>query len=302
MLSSSIIMHDLITIMTHLEQIRTERTTLYNKVKERMQSMHKTTRTTEKRNNKTMNLDEMSTREILQVMNEEDKTVPEAVSGAIEQIEQADSVVMDSFKKGGRLIYTGAGTSGRLGILDAVECPPTFGTDPEKVQGLIAGGEGAIMQAVEGAEDDPELAASDLKDIHVSEKDTVIGLAASGRTPYVIGGLQYSKQCGAHTVAISCNKHAQVSQYADIPIEVEVGPEILTGSTRLKAGTAQKLVVNMISTSAMIGIGKVYKNLMVDVQPTNNKLVERAKNIIATAAQVDHDTAAKYFAAANGNP
>src|SRR5699024_5956274 len=161
---------------------------------------------------------------------------------------QAVSVVMDSFKKGGRLIYIGAGTSGRLGILDAVECPPTFGTDPEKVQGLIAGGEGAIMQAVGGAEDDPELASSDLKDIHVSEQDAVMGLDVSGRTPRVVGGLQDSKQGGADSVAISCKKHAQVSESADIHVVVEAGLEILTGTTRVKAGTVQKLVVNMILT------------------------------------------------------
>ncbi|MFD1361873.1 N-acetylmuramic acid 6-phosphate etherase [Lentibacillus salinarum] len=249
-----------------------------------------------------MNLDEMNTHEILQVMNEEDKTVPDAVNQAINQIEKAVSAVIDSFTKGGRLIYIGAGTSGRLGILDAVECPPTFGTDPEQVQGLIAGGEDAIIKAVEGAEDDPELAKADLKQLQINEKDTVIGLAASGRTPYVIGGLQYSYHAGAHTVAVSCNKNAKISQYADIPIEVEVGPEILTGSTRLKAGTAQKLVVNMISTSAMIGIGKVYKNLMVDVQLTNKKLVERAKNIISLAGQVDYDTATAYLEKSNRHP
>ncbi|WP_373896291.1 N-acetylmuramic acid 6-phosphate etherase [Virgibacillus natechei] len=249
-----------------------------------------------------MNLDEMSTHDILHVMNEEDRTVPDAVNKEIDQIEKAASAVIDAFTKGGRLIYIGAGTSGRLGILDAVECPPTFGTSHEKVQSLIAGGQDAIMEAVEGAEDDPELAKSDLKNLNVNEKDTVIGLAASGRTPYVIGGLEYSKSAGAHTVAVSCNKNAKTSRYADIPIEVEVGPEILTGSTRLKAGTAQKLVVNMISTSSMIGIGKVYKNLMVDVQLTNKKLIERAKNIISLAAEVDYDTAAIYLEKSHQNP
>lgn len=265
--------------------------------------MPKTTKTTtEERNTKTMNLDEMSTHDILYVMNEEDKTVPNAVNKEIGQIEKAASSVIDTFTKGGRLIYIGAGTSGRLGILDAVECPPTFGTEPEKVQSLIAGGQDAIMEAVEGAEDDPELAKSDLKNLNVNEKDTVIGLAASGRTPYVIGGLDYSKSVGAHTVAVSCNKNAKTSRYADVPIEVEVGPEILTGSTRLKAGTAQKLVVNMISTSSMIGIGKVYKNLMVDVQLTNKKLIERAKNIISLAAEVDYDTATTYLEMSHQNP
>ncbi|WP_255585369.1 N-acetylmuramic acid 6-phosphate etherase [Virgibacillus saliphilus] len=249
-----------------------------------------------------MNLDEMRTHDILHVMNEEDKTVPDAVNKEIDQIEKAVSAVIDAFTKGGRLIYIGAGTSGRLGMLDAVECPPTFGTDPEIVQSLIAGGKDAIMKAVEGAEDDSELAESDLQNLNISEKDTVIGLAASGRTPYVIGGLNYSKSVGAHTVAVSCNKNAKISRYADIPIEVEVGPEILTGSTRLKAGTAQKLVVNMISTSSMIGIGKVYENLMVDVQLTNQKLIERAKNIISLATEVDYDTASTFLKNAHHNP
>ncbi|QKY70119.1 N-acetylmuramic acid 6-phosphate etherase [Lentibacillus sp. CBA3610] len=264
--------------------------------------MLETTTTTEKRNEKTMHLDEMNTHDILQVMNQEDKTVPDAVNKEIEHIEKAVSAVIDSFTKGGRLIYMGAGTSGRLGILDAAECPPTFGTDPEQVQSLIAGGQTAIMEAVEGAEDDPKQAEADLKDVNVNENDTVIGLAASGRTPYVIGGLQYSNKAGAHTVAVSCNKNAKSSSYANTPIEVEVGPEILTGSTRLKAGTAQKLVLNMISTSSMIGIGKVYQNLMVDVRPTNQKLIERAKNIISLAAQVDHDTAATYLEKSHHNP
>lgn len=258
--------------------------------------------TTEEQNHKTMNLDEMSTREILQVMNEEDKTVPEAVNHEINQIEKAVQAVIDSFEKGGRLIYIGAGTSGRLGILDAAECPPTFGTDPEKVRSLIAGGQEAITDAVEGAEDDPDQAKVDLKNVNLNENDTVIALAASGRTPYCIGGLAYSKQIGAHTTAISCNKNAKISHFADIPIEIEVGPEILTGSTRLKAGTAQKLALNMISTSSMIGIGKVYKNLMVDVQLTNDKLRKRAKNIVSRAAQADADTAAAYLEKSNQNP
>ena len=264
--------------------------------------MHETTKITEERNDKTMNLDEMSTRDILHVMNEEDQTVPHAVNKEIDQIEKAASSVIDSFTRGGRLIYIGAGTSGRLGILDAVECPPTFGTEPQKVQSLIAGGQDAIMKAVEGAEDDPELSEYDLKDLNVNEKDTVIGLAASGRTPYVIGGLQYSRSCGARTVSVSCNKNAKTSLDADIPIEVETGPEVLTGSTRLKAGTAQKLVVNMISTSSMAGIGKVYKNLMVDVQLTNKKLIERAKNIISLATEIDYETAAEYLKASHQSP
>lgn len=257
--------------------------------------------TTEQRNNKTRNLDEMTTEEILQVMNEEDKTVAIAVSKELEQIEKLVQKVIASFRKGGRLIYMGAGTSGRLGILDAVECPPTFGTEKEMVQGLIAGGLEAFTNAIEGAEDNEELAIKDLQSIGLTEKDIVIGIAASGRTPYVISGLRYARQIGAATGSIACNKGAEMSKYADISVEVETGPEILTGSTRLKAGTAQKMVLNMISTASMIGIGKVYKNLMVDVQATNVKLKERAKRIIMQAADVDAETAERYYAAAQGH-
>ncbi|AEH48267.1 N-acetylmuramic acid 6-phosphate etherase [Parageobacillus thermoglucosidasius] len=257
--------------------------------------------TTEQRNNKTQNLDEMTTKEILQVMNEEDKTVAIAVSKELAQIEKLVQKVIASFRQGGRLIYMGAGTSGRLGILDAVECPPTFGTEKEMVQGLIAGGLEAFTNAVEGAEDNEELAVRDLQSIGLTEKDIVIGIAASGRTPYVISGLRYAKQIGAATGSIACNKGAEMSKYADISVEVETGPEILTGSTRLKAGTAQKMVLNMISTASMIGIGKVYKNLMVDVQATNVKLKERAKRIIMQAADVDAKTAERYYEAARGH-
>ncbi|ALF10509.1 N-acetylmuramic acid 6-phosphate etherase [Parageobacillus thermoglucosidasius] len=257
--------------------------------------------TTEQRNNKTQNLDEMTTKEILQVMNEEDKTVAIAVSKELTQIEKLVQKVIASFRQGGRLIYMGAGTSGRLGILDAVECPPTFGTEKEMVQGLIAGGLEAFTNAVEGAEDNEELAVRDLQSIGLTEKDIVIGIAASGRTPYVISGLRYAKQIGAATGSIACNKEAEMSKYADISVEVETGPEILTGSTRLKAGTAQKMVLNMISTASMIGIGKVYKNLMVDVQATNVKLKERAKRIIMQAADVDAKTAERYYEAARGH-
>ncbi|CAM4190537.1 N-acetylmuramic acid-6-phosphate etherase [Bacillus manliponensis] len=256
---------------------------------------------TEKRNNKTMHLDEMSIREILQTMNEEDFTVAAAVAKEIVQIEKLVQSVVTSFQKGGRLIYIGAGTSGRLGILDAVECPPTFGTNPEMVQGLIAGEMKAFTKAVEGAEDSEELGVEDLKKIGVNENDTVIGIAASGRTPYVIGGLKYASSVGASTGSISCNKNAKVSQFAHVSVEVETGAEVLTGSTRLKAGTAQKLVLNMISTASMIGIGKVYKNLMVDVQSTNKKLVERSKRIIMEATGVQHDVAESYYDRAHRN-
>ncbi|PGB14934.1 N-acetylmuramic acid 6-phosphate etherase [Bacillus toyonensis] len=254
---------------------------------------------TEHRNEKTTNLDEMSIKEVLQSMNEEDRTVALAVEKEIEHIEKVVQTVIKSFEEEGRLIYIGAGTSGRLGILDAVECPPTFGTDDKMVQGFIAGGLKAFTKAVEGAEDREELAEEDLKSIGLNEKDTVIGIAASGRTPYVIGGLKYAHSVGASTASISCNKNAEISKYAKLNVEVETGAEILTGSTRLKAGTAQKLVLNMISTASMIGVGKVYKNLMVDVQSTNEKLVERSKRIIVEATGVSCEVAAEYYEKAN---
>lgn len=256
---------------------------------------------TETRNDKTSNLDEMTTKQILTAMNEEDFNVPKAVGNEIDHIEKLVNKVIESFKKGGRLIYIGAGTSGRLGILDAVECPPTFGTDTEMVQGLIAGGLEAFTVAVEGAEDREDFAIQDLKQISLNNKDVVIGIAASGRTPYVIGGLKYAKEVGASTGSIACNKNAEISKYAEVSVEVVPGPEVLTGSTRLKAGTSQKLVLNMVSTASMIGIGKVYKNLMVDMQPTNIKLIERSKRIIVEATGVDYETASKYYEEANKN-
>lgn len=247
--------------------------------------------TTEKRNDKSMGLDSYSSLEILKIMNKEDDTIPKAIETRLPQIEAAVERIIKTFNKGGRLFYIGAGTSGRLGILDAVECVPTFGTPPEMVQGLIAGGEGAMMKAVEGAEDDLQLAEKDLRERGITANDTVVGIAASGRTPYVIGGLKFARQLGASTVSLSCNKDAEISQEAEIAIEVEVGAEVLTGSTRLKSGTAQKLVLNMLSTTSMIGIGKVYNNLMVDVQPTNEKLRARAVRIIMQATDADFATA-----------
>ncbi|QIL45820.1 N-acetylmuramic acid 6-phosphate etherase [Vagococcus coleopterorum] len=251
--------------------------------------------TTETRNQRTLNLDQMSINEILTIMNEEDLSVPSSIKKAIPQIEKVVEQIIAAFNKGGRLIYTGAGTSGRLGILDAAECVPTFGTEPEMVQGLIAGGMSAMTVAVEGAEDSVELGKTDLVDINLSDKDIVVGIAASGRTPYVIGALDYATEVGATTATISCNANAAISEHASFPIEVEVGPEILTGSTRLKSGTAQKLVLNMLSTVSMIGIGKVYKNLMVDVKPTNEKLVERAKRIIMEATECSYGVAEEHF-------
>ncbi|PAD36197.1 N-acetylmuramic acid 6-phosphate etherase [Terribacillus saccharophilus] len=256
--------------------------------------------TTEKRNESTMKLDQLTTKEVLQLMNKEDRTVPDAVEAALPEIEAAVEQVIATFQAGGRLIYTGAGTSGRLGILDAVECPPTFSTPHDMVQGLLAGGMSAFRKAKEGAEDNPELGAKELQDIGLTAKDTVIGIAASGRTPYVIGALDYAAALGAATVSVACNKEAAISKHAKISIEVETGPEILTGSTRLKAGTAQKLVLNMISTASMVGVGKVYKNLMVDVKPTNDKLQERAKRIIMEATGANYDAAEKVFNQADG--
>lgn len=253
---------------------------------------------TEERNEKTIDLDTLSPKEILAVMNEEDLTVPIAIKKVLPQIELIVSGVISCFQKGGRLIYLGAGTSGRLGVLDAAECVPTFGVSKEQVIGLIAGGEKAFVAAIEGAEDSKILGENDLKQIKLTANDFVIGIAASGRTPYVIGALDYAKSVGAKTGAISCNANAKISAHADMAIEVVTGAEILTGSTRLKAGTAQKLVLNMISTASMVGIGKVYKNLMVDVLPTNKKLEERSKRIIMEATEADYETANKFYEAA----
>lgn len=256
---------------------------------------------TERRNEKTMRLDDMSVEDMLTVMNAEDQTVAAVIQQEIPVIKQVVDRVIQSFQAGGRLIYIGAGTSGRLGVLDAAECVPTFGVSPDMVVGLIAGGERALIKAVEGAEDSKTLAVEDLQALQLTANDTVIGIAASGRTPYVIGGLDYAREVGATTAALSCNKQAAISGHADFRIEVETGPEVLTGSTRLKAGTAQKLVLNMISTAAMIGVGKVYQNLMVDVQSTNEKLEIRAKRMIVEATGVELETAARYFTSANGH-
>ncbi len=254
---------------------------------------------TETRNKETMNLDELSVLEIMEVMNKEDQTVAEKVALEIPQITKVVDKIIKSFNQEGRLIYMGAGTSGRLGVLDAAECVPTFSVDPSMVQGLIAGGMKAMTVAVEGAEDSKDLGEEDLKAINLTERDIVIGIAASGRTPYVIGGLEYAEKVGAATATLSCNKNAEVSQYTQLPIEVEVGPEILTGSTRLKSGTAQKLVLNMLSTGAMIGVGKVYQNLMVDVKPSNKKLEERSKRIIMEATECSYQEASETFERSN---
>ncbi|MBT2759051.1 N-acetylmuramic acid 6-phosphate etherase [Mesobacillus foraminis] len=247
--------------------------------------------TTETRNRNSMQIDTAEPLSILEMMNSEDQKIALAVNKVLPDVEAAVQFAFQSFQKGGRLIYMGAGTSGRLGILDAVECPPTFSTSPEMVQGLMAGGEGAFVKAVEGAEDKPEWGEADLKRINLSELDTVIGIAASGRTPYVIGGLKYARGAGAKTVALSCNKGAEISKEAHQKIEVIVGPEVLTGSTRLKAATAHKMILNMISTASMILLGKAYENLMVDVHVSNHKLKVRAINMICQITGVSSDSA-----------
>lgn len=257
--------------------------------------------TTESRNPRTMNLDEMSPLQLVSVMNQEDLHVVSAVKAVLPQVATAVQWAKEALEAGGRLIYFGAGTSGRLGVLDAVECPPTFGVSSDVVVGLIAGGERAFVRAVEGAEDDPELCKKELLAINLKESDLVVGLAASGRTPYVIGGLRYAKEIGCRTVAIACNKDSAIGKEADLAIEPTPGPEVLTGSTRLKAGTAQKMILNMISTGSMVGIGKAYQNLMVDVQQTNNKLVVRAQNITMAATGCTRDEAVAALHEANGS-
>ena len=256
---------------------------------------------TETRNQNTMNLDIMSPLEVVTVMNQEDAKVPAAITPALPNIAQCVTWAIESIEAGGRIIYMGAGTSGRLGVLDAVECPPTFGVAPEVVVGLIAGGEKAFVKAVEGAEDSRELGRQDLIDIDLQKRDIVIGIAASGRTPYVLGGLAYAQEMGCHTVGISCNPGSAVGAAAELAIEVVPGPECLTGSTRLKSGTCQKLILNMISTATMVGCGKAYQNLMVDVMQTNEKLVVRAQNIVMEATGCDRETAAEKIAIAGGN-
>ncbi|MHB1103899.1 MAG: N-acetylmuramic acid 6-phosphate etherase [Devosia sp.] len=237
----------------------------------------------EGRNPKTFDIDLLPTLDILSRINEEDQSVPVAVGKVIPEIALAVERIVSAFRKGARLVYMGAGTSGRLGVLDASECPPTFGVPEGMVLGLIAGGRDALVRAAEGAEDEPQEGVRALQDIRLTADDVVVGIAVSGRTPYVIGGLRYAKQVGATTVALSCNHASIIAGIADIAISPVVGPEVLTGSTRLKAGTAQKLVLNMLTTASMIRIGKSYQNLMVDVHPTNKKLVARASRIVMQA-------------------
>ena len=256
---------------------------------------------TETRNPNTMELDQMTPLELVSVMNQEDLNVVAGVKEALPQVAQAIEWAVSSLEAGGRIVYFGAGTSGRLGVLDAVECPPTFGVSPDVVVGLIAGGEKAFVRAVEGAEDSLELCEEELKKIGLNKNDIAIGIAASGRTPYVIGGLRYARSLGCKTVAIACNKGSEVGKEAELAIEPSCGPEVLTGSTRLKSGTAQKMILNMISTGSMVGVGKAYQNLMVDVQQTNKKLVVRAQNITIAATGCTREEAARALEQADGN-
>ncbi len=257
---------------------------------------------TEQRNPNTMNIDTLSTLDMVKLINQEDHRVAEAVALVTDKIAEAIDVIASRMAKGGRLIYCGAGTSGRLGILDAVECPPTYSTEPEMVQGLMAGGVGAIFKAVEGAEDSRELGVEDMKKISFTAGDVLVGIAASGRTPYVLGCMEYAKELGAPTIAVTCCPGSVVDNFADIGIAPAPGPEVITGSTRMKSGTAQKMVLNMLSTGTMIKLGKVYGNLMVDVKPSNEKLVRRCVTIVCNATSCDDATATKALEACDYRP
>lgn len=256
---------------------------------------------TESRNKNSMEIDKLSTLEMLEVINNEDQKVPLAIKTQLKEVAKAVDLIGNAFLNDGRLIYIGAGTSGRLGILDASECPPTFGTPAGLVVGIIAGGKDAILKAVENAEDNEQLCVEDLKDINFNSKDVLVGIAASGRTPYVIGGIEYAKKLGAVTVGISCNPDSILAKSVQIPISPVVGPEVVTGSSRLKAGTAQKLILNMLTTGSMIKIGKVYGNLMVDVEATNKKLVERQKQIVMEATDCTKKEAISALKDTNGH-
>ena len=256
--------------------------------------------TTEQRNPATMRIDDLETEEMLSVINAEDKKVAEAVGKILPEIAKAVDAITARLQKDGRLFYIGAGTSGRLGILDAVECPPTYGTDYELVQGLIAGGATAIFRAKEGAEDDPELGRADLEEAGFAARDVLVGIAASGRTPYVKGALAYARELGAATIALACTEKAEIAELADIALLPITGPEVITGSTRMKAGTAQKMVLNMLSTGTMVKLGKVYGNLMVDVKATNEKLAERALRIVMAATETSRKEAEAALMKAGG--
>ncbi len=256
---------------------------------------------TEQRNTKSIDVDSYSVLEILEIINDEDKTVADAVRAELPYIEQAVTFIVNALKHNGRFIYIGAGTSGRLGIIDAAECPPTFGTRPELIIGLIAGGEKAVFHSQEGAEDREEYGENDLKNINISASDVVCGLAASSRTPYVIGGLRYAHSIGAKTIFLTTNPRHDFNIDVDIAICPNVGPEVIMGSTRMKSGTAQKMVINMLTTTSMIRLGKVYENMMIDLQLTNNKLVERAKRILMMITNVTYDEASRYLEISGGH-
>ena len=256
---------------------------------------------TEQRNPNSMHVDSLSALDIVQLMNDEDKQVPLAIEKCLPQIAQAVERIVSAFQQGGRLVYIGAGTSGRLGVLDASECPPTFGVSPEMVKGIIAGGERALRHPIEGAEDSKAQAVIDLQTIQFSSKDVLVGIAASGRTPYVIGALEYAKSLGSVTVSIASNPNSAMANIVDIAIDTVVGPEVLTGSSRLKSGTAQKLVLNMLTTASMILMGKCYQNLMVDVQASNEKLKARAIRIVMQATDCDKALAEETLKQADQN-
>ena len=256
---------------------------------------------TEQRNPNSMHVDSLSALEIVQLMNQEDKQVPLAIEKCLPQIAQAVECIVAAFQQGGRLVYIGAGTSGRLGVLDASECPPTFGVSPEMVKGIIAGGERALRHPIEGAEDSKAQSVIDLQTIQFSSKDVLVGIAASGRTPYVIGALEYAKSLGSVTVSIASNPNSAMANIVDIAIDTVVGPEVLTGSSRLKSGTAQKLVLNMLTTASMILMGKCYQNLMVDVQASNEKLKARAIRIVMQATDCDKALAEETLKQADQN-
>ena len=255
---------------------------------------------TEQRNPNSMQLDSLSAQELVALINREDQQVALAVEKCLPQIASAVETIVAAFERGGRLVYVGAGTSGRLGVLDASECPPTYGVKPEMVVGLIAGGDHALRHPIEGAEDNVQQGQADLEEIDFSAQDVLVGIAASGRTPYVLGALNYAKQLGATTVSIASNPNSKMAEVADIAIETVVGPEVLTGSSRMKSGTAQKLVLNMLTTASIVLIGKCYQNLMVDVQASNEKLKARALKIVMEATECDNETAANVLAKANG--
>jgi len=286
---------------TNGRRMSLSKTTSRNRKDEVNEMLDLTKFTTEQRNQRSMDLDTMTSLQIVTTMNDEDLRAVQSVTKVLPQVATAIDWAAEALERGGRVFYMGAGTSGRLGVLDASECPPTFGVSPDLIVGLIAGGETAFIKAVEGAEDSDELGANDLRERGLSDKDLVVGLAASGRTPYVVGGLVYAKATGCKTIAIACNQGSKIGESADLAIEPVPGPEVLTGSTRLKAGTVQKLILNMISTGAMVKIGKVYQNLMVDVQQTNEKLVVRGQNIVMEATGCTRERAVQALADAGGH-